>query len=709
MAGVGRAARSGGVAAALLLGAAALPGTLVAAEGDRAQVVAGTTLGALTVDVDDDGAAELLRITDPSSTPGLALEIWDVKGGAWGVVASTEVALHLDPMGEIASLVRATIDGSTRAVLVTGDTLTVEDMFPTVCCVELAEIRVVGGRVELRPMPTDDIRAEFITFSDLDGDGTDELITQVTAYHDMNDEGTFRSEIHRWDGDGFARIFSDEEEGPGPGSLVGDGDDRPGTELYSQISSLGEITRLVMVDGEVRQETGHVDLGRPIDGWIGAVGNGRIVMQLPDGIQLIDWRRGADPVEIGRLLSFDFPSVITIGEGPDEMLIVYSGEIGIPGSRPVATMYDMALRKLGTLEMSDDAAQLWANAREVLESPVEGWPLYPYSGPIPGPGAPSSWAHVANGTMIEPGGPDGYTSTKVSPMLGVTPIGRVGPDDAWLAMTQGYAYFGFWGGGGFSTYLSSYVPMPDDSSRLVLAPVDEALRPAAGSLVSIAIEGAVEVVRDGENVLLAPPDGFTVVVDGPPGTLAVIVDGPLRTEVELGDEPASIEVVPRRNRGEQNVDFERTLVAVTPGGRAQVETWKGTFVAEGPELTAHAETDAFELESRVYGRASEGVSVTVNSAPVAVNEIGAYSARVDAPIWPSDIVVVARDPLGNEATQRIEVVGFLDYRGLPWVPIFGLATVAAGGFLFVRVPHRRETDGPAWGDARLEEIDGDSV
>lgn len=708
MAGAGRVARTGGLAAALLL-AAALPGGVLAADSDQAQIVTGSTVGALTVDVDGDGAAELLRITDPSSAPGLVLEVWDVTGGVWGVVASTQVALHLNSMGAVASLVRGTIDGSTRAMLVTGDMLTVEGASSTVCCVELAEIKLIGRRVELRAMPTDDIQAELITFSDLDGDRTDELITQVTAYDDMNDDGTFRSEIHRWDGDGFVRIFSAEEEGPGPGIIAGDGDDRPGTELYSQMTALGEITRLVMAEGEVRQETGHVDLGRPTDGWVGAVGNGRIVVQQSEGVQLIEWPRGADPVEVGRLLSFDFPSVIPIGEGRDEMLIVYSGEVGIPGSQPVATMYDMDLHVLGTLEMSDDAASLWANAREVIEGSVEGWPLYPYSGPIPGRGPPSSWAHVANGTMFEPGGPGGYTTTRVSPMLGVTPIGRVGPDDAWLAMTQGYAYFGFWGGDGFSTYLYPYGPVPDDSSRLVLAPMDEVLQPAAGSLISIAIQGAVEVVREGEDVLLAPPDGFTVVVDGPPGTLVAIADGQLRAEVELGDGPASIEVAPRRNRGERNIDFKRTIVVVAPGGRAQVETWSGTFVAEGPELTAHAETDAFELESRVYGRASEGVAVTVNSSPVALNENGAYSARVDAPIWPTDVVVVARDPLGNEATQRIEVVGFLDYRGLPWIPIFGVATVAAGAFLFVRVPRRRETDGSAWGDARLEEIDGDSV
>jgi hypothetical protein len=276
-----------------------------------------------------------------------------------------------------------------------------------------------------------------------------------------------------------------------------------------------------------------------------------------------------------------------------------------------------------------------------------------------------------------------------------------------LALTRGYGSFGFWGDSS-STYLFPYGPAPDDGSQLVLVPADEALRPDAGRPVSIAFRGAVETVVDGEEMLLAPEEGFTVVLDGPPRTLAVIADGQVRADVELGDEPVSIDVAPRRNRGDQNIDFARTFVAVTPSGRAQIETWRGTFVAEGPEVTLFADTDAFELQSRVYGRVSDGASVTVDGNPAEINANGAYSVHVDAPIWPRDIVVVARDVLGNEATQRLQVVGFLDYRGLPWAAIIGLATVAAGAFLFIRTPQRRERPVMSWEDGTLEEVEGDA-
>jgi hypothetical protein len=71
------------------------------------------------------------------------------------------------------------------------------------------------------------------------------------------------------------------------------------------------------------------------------------------------------------------------------------------------------------------------------------------------------------------------------------------------------------------------------------------------------------------------------------------------------------------------------------------------------------------------------------------------------------VVVVATDPFGTERTERLEIVGFLDYRGLPWIPIVGVLTVALGLLLFVRTPRHRPLQLAPDGDGRLEEIDGD--
>ena len=107
------------------------------------------------------------------------------------------------------------------------------------------------------------------------------------------------------------------------------------------------------------------------------------------------------------------------------------------------------------------------------------------------------------------------------------------------------------------------------------------------------------------------------------------------------------------------------------------------------------------------GRVSDGMMVTVDGVPATLNRLGAFRSEVDAPIWPRTVEIVARDPFGTERTERIEIVGFLDYRGLPWVPIVGILTVGVGGVLFVRTPRHRPAVLAADGDGQLEEISAD--
>jgi len=156
-----------------------------------------------------------------------------------------------------------------------------------------------------------------------------------------------------------------------------------------------------------------------------------------------------------------------------------------------------------------------------------------------------------------------------------------------------------------------------------------------------------------------------------------------------------------------NQSFDAGILVITPAGTALTAFLAAEILREPPELTTSAQTDAFSLRSRLLGRADEGATITVDGQPVEVSAGGGFHTEVDAPIWPRDIVVVARDPLGTETVRRLEVVGFLDYRGLPWVPMVGLATVAFGILLFVRIPRQRSVVMVADGDGRLEEIDGD--
>ena len=134
---------------------------------------------------------------------------------------------------------------------------------------------------------------------------------------------------------------------------------------------------------------------------------------------------------------------------------------------------------------------------------------------------------------------------------------------------------------------------------------------------------------------------------------------------------------------------------------------QGTFVLTNPTLRASAATAAFSLRSALRGRVSPWVDVVIDGVPVPVTDDGRFAGEVDAPIWPRDVTIVARDRLGNETVTRLQIVGFLDYRGLPWAAIVGAAIVASGAFLFVRTPRPRQPQTIAAEDGTLEEVDGD--
>lgn len=167
----------------------------------------------------------------------------------------------------------------------------------------------------------------------------------------------------------------------------------------------------------------------------------------------------------------------------------------------------------------------------------------------------------------------------------------------------------------------------------------------------------------------------------------------------------AIEIAPPRGREEEeDTPFEASLIVVTPDGHASVIEWAGTYIRKPPQLEVGGRTDTLAFSATLTGSVGPNATVTVDGRPVAVAD-GGFDARVDAGPWPRAVAVVARDPLGNEVVELVEVVGLYDYRSLPWVAIAGVATVTAGVVLFVRIPRRRSRDVPDSGDGRLEELD----
>jgi len=151
------------------------------------------------------------------------------------------------------------------------------------------------------------------------------------------------------------------------------------------------------------------------------------------------------------------------------------------------------------------------------------------------------------------------------------------------------------------------------------------------------------------------------------------------------------------------------IAVVMPDGRGITRRWTGTFVREPPEIILAATTDAMALSATLEGRATPRSIVTADGRAVQTDANGRFVATVDAPIWPAHLVVTARDPLGNEATELVEVVGLVDYRGLPWAAIMVVATILVGGVLYVRTPKRRVAGPMPDGDGRLEELELDAI
>jgi hypothetical protein len=235
-----------------------------------------------------------------------------------------------------------------------------------------------------------------------------------------------------------------------------------------------------------------------------------------------------------------------------------------------------------------------------------------------------------------------------------------------------------------------------------MVPVEVLLQPSASTAASVELDGAVLTA---DRHLLARPDGFAAVVDAPAGTL-VLAGGSTLESYQVGADLLTLDFVPPRN--DEAGEFGFSVLAVLPDGRVLLEEWNGSVVSEAPALSATSATTAFALGAQVRGAVEPYVQLLVDGRPVEVNTDGSFEVAVDVPPWPRDVVVAARDPFGNETSLRVQAIGFLDYRGLPWIPITGLATVLVGAYVFLRIPRPPAARAPMLSDdATLEEIEAD--
>jgi len=515
--------------------------------------------------------------------------------------------------------------------------------------------------------------------------------------------------VMRWSGTTFEPIFEMTDRRLLFGFFFAESDGVTGDDLLFGPSADGMIHRLAWTDGELRPTEAHVDTGERWEGWIAGVADGGIVISLGEELRVLRWRRGEEPVVVGRLRTLTFPGISVIGDGADALIATQDGFGFERGRLSTLTLHDLRLQRLGEVGVSPGTEGIWQMLNGVSSGGYGTLQrnIFPYSGPIPGAMVGGRAAFVSNGMLVQPGGPGGYESRPIASLIGVQPIGVAGPDDAWVVLGDGV---GAPIGSAYLSFGETY-----GAGRLTVTPLEHLLLPDDEvESATVELVDAVELVGDaGESRLMAEGEGFEVVVSAPRGSTVIVANGPNGSDLEereIADGPVTMAIQPGTGRRDDtDIDFEAFVLVLTPDGRSLTRQWTGTFVREPPEIRVSAATDTMALSATLEGRASPGSQVTAGGQAIDVGDDGRFVASIDAPIWPSQVLVTARDPLGNEATERVEVLGVVDYRGLPWAAILVLATLVVGGVLYVRAPKRRTVASTADGDGRLEELELDTI
>lgn len=695
--------RRGGFAGPLLLAlvvSGLSPGVTRGADG--AEILPGDPHAAVVADVDGDGAADLVRIQSADARRHV-VDAWTRGDGAWERIGSIPIPT-LDPSGggepvsgaDASALLVWHAAGRARALVVARWGAPANDPTGFPCCLSMFEVVARDGDLALEPIAADGGMAEVVHAVDIDADTTDELV-RIQSSPD-GESGSM--EVLRWDGTAFRSLVLEQSAEWTWGLWVGDTDGHAGEDLLVGPTPDGSLRRLAWADGGITAEVTHLDVGEQTGGWIAAIADGALVLTMPDELRVVRWPRGEQPAATARRRGGSYPSPAVFGAGAGTLLAV-TESTDLPDDLFSQIMiYDLALDRLGVVAGEPSAARIGRtiSTRTMSGRAIERY-LAPYAGPFPAAAGDPARRFMWSGTLLEAGPGGRFEARPLAPLAGLQPIGLAGPGGAWLVLSAGFP-----GGDGVAYLYPGMVP--PGTGRVSVVPMDELMGPDRQA-VTVEVRGAAAVGGpiDGVTELIAATRGFEVAVTAPPGSWVQAWDGRAMHEPTVGQEPTVVEVAPSRTRHDEDSPIRAWVVVATPAGQATVVEWSGTFVADGPELNVTGATDGLSFSATVRGVVGPHASVSIDGLPADVDRAGRFATTVDAWPWPRRVEVVARDPIGNEAVERIEVIGLVDYRGLPWPLIGGLATLGAGAALFVRTPSRRSRPVPSSGDGQLEELD----
>ncbi|MGZ8563175.1 MAG: hypothetical protein ACXWWU_06115, partial [Candidatus Limnocylindria bacterium] len=479
--------------------------------------------------------------------------------------------------------------------------------------------------------------------------------------------------------------------------ILGDSDGRPGEELGIIATlgrpelhrvSLGEDDTLVMEDaGLVADDAMSV----PIDD-----GRGMAVLTHAGTLAIHPWPFGG---ELGAPVG---QRVLDGGE--------LLGVIELDGTPRLVARQPGTGDRLHVLGLPTLAPPLFgAVTRTPAAAAFLSGPVSSYVGPIPRGGADGRPAIVYSGRLLasmeQPDTLVPVPERAMAALAGAQPIGLVGRGAASIALF----------------HAAAGAPLPDPSGGrldppvahtgavISVAPLSLTLEPEVdGGVLDPPIRGAVAL--DGRRAIAVGAGGFTVTVEAPPGSRVYVAgtDPSVATAVFAVPDGGSLVVtMPPPSVPTPEPRYRATLAVSTPAGHGYLATWEVRVLTEPPPLRASASTPFGSGSVEVSGTSAPFTMVTVAGRPVTVGPDGAFTARIEAPPWPTEIAVRSVDALGNEARFTVSAVGWLDYRQLPWIPLAVMLLVAVAVVYYLRVPRADPVPRRADDDATLEELEPD--
>lgn len=636
-------------------------------------------------DLDGDGAREIVALVGGERGRILA-QAWTESAAGWAALGPPleVVPSEVTPgwAGAPVELLVLADAGRDRLVLLRQPS----DPEPDVavpCCLLIDLLELVDGSLRARDVAPITDKMDAALGLDLDGDGSDELVTTRSEPPLGDISYPTLAAIYRFDGDRFAEPTINELPiGSGDTPFVlGDSDGRPGEEL-AVIATLGrpELHRIALGDGD---RLTVEDAGFVVDDALGVpLADGR-------GILLVD--------EAGWSLR-SWPALGPLSEP------AAAGEL--PGGRIVAVIADgssasaVVSARARIRPTVIDLLRLTAAVPDDPLPSLDASPVLPYRGPVPAASRQdAAWA-VVDGRRWAPGD-DATSAGSVPRMAGAVPVGFAGLGDGTLVVHHGRVLTRTDGA------LMPLVARPGAGVGILPVASVEGLESLEGDLTPPLI-GATPL--EGGTLAVNRGTGFSAEIGAPAGSRVYVASADPSSLEAVAVVPASGDLlVPMAAPAitTPNPRYDASLLVVTPAGATYQARWSIQVLTEAPPLGFDTRTAFGSGSVRVEGDTAAYATVAVNGDPVEVDATGNFSVDVAAPPWPTEVVVTARDPVGNVATESTTVIGWFDYRDLPWIPIGVMLVGISAAVLFLRVPRPVSVPRRADDDGVVEELDAE--